>query len=280
MSKTFTTGMGGHGEQAMSRRIESLERFIGQFKTVRTVSKNEIGEFRFLEVLCIDRGLASGENILPPFHLTLESLGSGASKKHFVTVSSGVVFDRVNTHPTPFPAPFSPSNIVYSEDEQDLNAKPKKVAGEPKRFEIKVGQKISIFCHVLETGAIGHKSLSVNDLVKVVVGENPDSKSLHYVAPVGDETPDGKPGTHFYELGHLEENDGKVKLKTVMAGSNIDHYRESPILVNTGSGAAVVKDFDSKTARNRFRSIVAGDGILVHQTKTSILISAITSTPA
>lgn len=280
MSGMLIPEIGGAGQSRLARRVENLERFISRFRTQRIVVKTWTGEFRHLEVLCIDGGLASDDPIVPPFYLTLEKVKG----KYFVTVSPGVVFDRAVTLTTPFPAIFEPGNLRYSKEEENLGATPPIVAGELRKFEIAVGQSIGIACQVSESGEIGSSKLPQEKWVEILSGVASDKahgEAKHYQPPVDNLTSEGVPGMHFYRLGVLEEPDkkgGDPKFRTEMAGSNIDHYRERPMIRKAGGQACISQRINHATGEYMFRGLTAGSGVRVTERSTDILIEKIDET--
>jgi hypothetical protein len=229
MSNSLIPGMGGHGEVALRRRIENLERFIGQFKTSDIVSKERLlGDYRNLEVLCIDRGLGE-EPKFPPFDVKVRRRES----KYLATVSPGVVCERITTDANAVEQHIPEG--IFEDDGITL-----------KEHEVSSGKSIAVKVEVLKTGAIGAESESIEAVEIVVVDTG--KKSSHYIPhPVGSQA-DGAVGTMIYELAAFVEDGKKLVMKpTKHEGSHIDHFVDLPMFLKEAGEHDIFHHYDQPT---------------------------------
>jgi len=96
-----------------------------------------------------------------------------------------------------------------------------------------------------------------------------DQPQAHYapVAPYG-----GRAGTYAVKLLKLAIDGGRPVVTTYQQ-SDIEHAAQLWTGANTAGGVGVLKEYDAFTATYMFRSIAAGDGILVEAIGDTIRIS-------
>lgn len=170
-----------------------------------------------------------------------------------VTVSRGVVTDRVTK---------TGDAVVIHEIPNQLSGGDLALIG-----PITNGQAVYVKVEVKETGEIGVTS---GDPCSIVIA-NDGEASVHYDPPCGDET-SGTAGTMYYKLAVFNVTGDIVTPDYVMAGSNIDHYRELPMFIKAGGTADVFKEFDLTAGKYKTRGITAGTGITVTENTDDIEI--------
>lgn len=191
-------------------------------------------------------GALPGAGKTLPFWPSLINTGTTEAPTYAVTVTRGVVVDRVTT---------DADAVVYYEPVV-------LTTGEPTQFAITDTQCVCVKVATLDTGAI--------DGVPEIVVVNSDKESIHYIPPVGNETT-GTAGEYYYKLASFAVGPPAV-LTMFAAGDNIEHYRELPMFVKAGGTADVFKEFLASAGKYKTRGISAGDGITVTENASDIQI--------
>jgi hypothetical protein len=207
MSKRLNPAIFGSTPDALSRRIENIERFLGQFSTERIVAATDAGDNRMMEVLNIDFGLGEKTD-RPPFEVKIGKRNG----KEYATVSPGIVCERV-TDASPAVLFHVPDGIFDGE--------------KLKEHSIGDGKSIAVQVRVLKSGGIGTevKEEKIVEIVVVPTGE----ESSHYIPfPVGDQK-EGAEGIMIYELAKFTKIGNKLVKENVHAGSHICHWRDLPL---------------------------------------------------
>lgn len=192
------------------------------------------------------RGVGGGGSNPLPFWPTLKNTGTPTAPTYAVTVTRGIVIDRVTS---------DVDAVVYFEPVV-------LTSGDPTEFPITDTQSVYVHFETDDTGAI-------TGTPEIVV-EDSDQESIHYAPPAGSATA-GTDGDYYYKLATFAVGP-PVKLTMFGAGDNVSHYRELPIFIKAGGTADTFKEYLASEGKYQTRGISAGDGITVTENDDDIEI--------
>jgi hypothetical protein len=175
-----------------------------------------------------------------------------------VTVGEGYVVERYFINDTEEPLPEDPEapdieapeaqpeditpNVIYHQASNHREPIPE---GEPpetvmplQKFTVEVGDAICIKVAVNRLGQVGVEAEEGGEgdppeAVEIVIVKEDEIEDNHFEPAIGDDG-EGSPGTYFYILAVIAEDDERITIEPRMTGQNIDHWLDLPTFVNAG----------------------------------------------
>ena len=167
------------------------------------------------------------------------TLGQYETGYYFFTITDGCINERI------------PGAIAYATGKAckaiPPNTELEDEIEERKRFDITVGQQISVIVKVLDTGRVSEAEDAVTVVAEDERDEHDADGGVHYI-PVAGSTY-GVAGEYHYKLALLKPPVYGVKpawLKMVLAGSHLSHWQDLPRFATPGGVAMSYDAADNK----------------------------------